>query len=126
MSPRYQELLVRELRDLLPLAVGVSIWAWKKWRVRGNAHWPTAQATVCSYRFDAERPIVVYTFTVNGQYYSGEFEVPKSFSRWFRKDSPVEESFPLGLMFPIRYNPEDPSLSVPVRAHDFATSYSAA
>ena len=101
-------------RDLAPLAVGAGAWAWKKWKVRGNVHWPTAQGTVWSYRFDSKVPTVVYTFYVNGHYYSGEFEAPKPKKFFiFPTDASVEERYPQGTPLLIRYNPDDPSLSVP-------------
>jgi hypothetical protein len=104
----------RLLRDFGPFLLGVGAWAWRKWRGRGNALWPTAQATVWSYRFDSNVPIVLYNFYVNGQYYSGEFKAAERTSfLWFGKNQPVEQRYPLGSAFPIRYKPDDPSFSVP-------------
>lgn len=113
------------LRDIAPLLAAGGGWAWKKWKVRGNSRWPMSQAAVWSYRFDAKVPTVVYSYYVDGQYYSGEFEVPKT-KQMFSSGSalPIEQRYPQGTSFPIRYNPNNPSLSVPFDLGSFAASRS--
>jgi hypothetical protein len=109
------------LRDIIPFAVGAMAWAWKKWQTRGNSHWPTTQATVWSYRQDPKTQIIVYTYCIDGQFYSGEFDAPKPWSfKLTGRNPPVEELYPKGTMFPIHYNSENPALSVPISRHGFA------
>jgi hypothetical protein len=71
---------------------------------------------------DAKVPIVIYTYAIDGEFYSGEFEAAKLFSFvLIPRDPPVEEMYPQGTTLPIRYNPHDPALSMPVSRHSLST-----
>jgi hypothetical protein len=97
-------------------------WLWKRWKTRGHPHWPMAEGTVESYRAEEGRHsvtwFIVYSYSANGEYYSGEFGAQLPWmSATFRSEDTVEEmvkqSYPRETKFPLRYNPEEPQWSVP-------------
>jgi Protein of unknown function (DUF3592) len=92
----------------LALVAGVGLeWAVREWRERRAQSWPTVQGTVewtwvrveGSGRHQRSIPEVCYSYTVNGEYYSGTHEC-FDLSR-----------FPKGLCVQVHYKPSDPSVS---------------
>jgi hypothetical protein len=107
-------------------------WLWRRWKTRGNPHWPMAQATVESYRDEQGRHTVtwfiVYSYSANGEYYSGEFaaQLPwasKMFKSQDKIENMVKQSYPRETKFPVRYKPEKPEVSVPFSREPMAAIF---
>jgi hypothetical protein len=81
-----------------------------------------SQGTIESYRWEQGRHhtvcFVVYSYSANGEYYSGEFVPQLSWTTAYFKSADklediVKARYPIGTKFPLRFRPDQPEWSVP-------------
>ena len=99
--------LIRWLVDNIVRIVG------RLTKERGSDQWPHENATVyhstTSDRFPGGVAEVIYSYSHNGQYFSGTHE--KHFSSYFEANRYVA-SFPKGAKIVVRVKPESPKTSI--------------
>jgi hypothetical protein len=97
----------------LPAGFGAT-WLGRRWMLSRSTHWPVTWGTVQGYAPPVEGShavaMLLYSYSVNGDYYSGELPVPKRGA--IRDKDDARHLLPIGANIEVRYSPMKPHRSV--------------
>ncbi len=96
----------------VPVIGGGGGWLGRKWLLSRSTHWPITHGSVQGIYpgHDKAMCLLSYSYTVNGEYYSGELPVFKG--RIFCNIEAVHLALPVGSSIDLRYSPSQPHSSV--------------
>ena len=93
-------------------AIAISGWLARRLLLWRSTHWPIVQGQV-QYLSGAEHGFrVTYSYSVNGEYYSGTLPVRKS--RALRNEDDLRAVLPVGSSIDVRYSIDKPDVSAAV------------
>src|ERR1035437_6355834 len=104
---------------LFVIALGIAVAGLRWWKTRDHPDWPTTEGTVAGYELESPGKhsiwVVAYSYSANGTFYAGRFPavLPRS-AEWMPSRPPLEQLYPKGMKLGIRFNAQDPAVSVPV------------
>lgn len=108
--------ILKEIAVVL-ISAGAAAWAW--FRTRLAYSWPSAQGTIMSAQVQSDgSPFqpwtanLTYSYTVNGEYYSGSHRLR---ARTRRRAEDKADGWK-GRMIVVRYSPSQPDLSTVLRS----------
>lgn len=104
--------MVKLAKVLILPAIGGGGWFTRKWLLSRSTHWPIVQGHVQGFipGGDESMCALLYSYSVNGEYYSGEIPILKD--RIFRSEDDVRMMLPTGSTIDVKYSPTKPERSV--------------
>lgn len=107
--------VVKSFKFLLLPVVGGGGWLARRWALSRSSHWPATQGRVEGF-FPGEASgcmaLVTYSYSVLGEYYSGEMPVQKSLQ--FSDVDDLRRKLPVGAAIEVRFREHAPQVSVGV------------
>ncbi len=114
LNPWFLYGLLKVAKLLVVPALGGTGWLARRWLLSRTRHWPTTQG-----RIEAHHPggdgclcLIGYSYSLDGEYYSGEMPVHKG--RMMKSFDDVQEKLPVGTTLDVRYRQNAPHISVGV------------